>query len=97
MKRAWARYPEAFNKSVRGLQCIPSGLVGKHGTWGVELGTPHHGDFLNILPTAKPNIGDMQKEKLIEENKQLRKQLSRMTQERDILKKATAYFAKESL
>lgn len=30
-----------------------------------------------------------------EEVKQLRKELARVTQERDILKKATAYFAKE--
>jgi transposase-like protein len=40
---------------------------------------------------------DMTQEKLLDENKQLRKQLARITQERDILKKATAYFAKESL
>jgi transposase len=32
-----------------------------------------------------------------EENKRLRKQLLRVTQERDILKKATAYFASEML
>jgi|ETNmetMinimDraft_23_1059889.scaffolds.fasta_scaffold61582_3 transposase len=31
-----------------------------------------------------------------EENKRLRKQLLRVTQERDILKKATAYFANEA-
>ena len=34
---------------------------------------------------------------LREENKQLRKQLRRAEMEREILKKATAYFAKESL
>jgi transposase len=36
-------------------------------------------------------------EGLDEENKRLKKELSRVTQERDILKKATLSFAKESL
>lgn len=36
-------------------------------------------------------------EELRAENKQLRKQLQRAEMEREILKKATAYFAKESL
>ncbi len=36
-------------------------------------------------------------ESLDEEIKRLKKELARVTQERDILKKATAYFAKESL
>lgn len=33
---------------------------------------------------------------VLEENRQLRKQLSRLEQEKAILKKAAAYFAKES-
>jgi len=37
------------------------------------------------------------KESLEEENKRLRKELSIVKQEREILKKATAYFAKETL
>jgi len=37
------------------------------------------------------------KETLEEENKRLRKELSVVKQEREILKKATAYFAKETL
>ena len=32
---------------------------------------------------------------IYDENKRLKKELARMTQERDLLKKATAYFAKE--
>jgi len=35
-------------------------------------------------------------DELREENKRLRKQLKRAEMEREILKKATAYFAKES-
>ena len=37
------------------------------------------------------------KETLEEENKRLRKELAIVKQEREILKKATAYFAKETL
>ena len=36
-------------------------------------------------------------EHIYDENKRLKKELARMTQERDLLKKATAYFAKEIL
>lgn len=36
-------------------------------------------------------------ESFAEETKRLRKELAKVTQERDILKKAAAYFAKESL
>jgi transposase len=36
-------------------------------------------------------------ETLDEENKRLRREVKLLTQERDILKKATAYFAKEVL
>lgn len=37
------------------------------------------------------------KESLEEENRRLRKELAKVKQEREILKKATAYFAKETL
>lgn len=36
-------------------------------------------------------------EHIYDENKRLKKELARVTQERDLLKKATAYFAKEIL
>jgi transposase len=39
---------------------------------------------------------DATADELREENKRLRKQLRRAEMEREILKKATAYFAKES-
>jgi len=35
-------------------------------------------------------------EHIYDENKRLKKELARVTQERDLLKKAAAYFAKES-
>lgn len=48
-------------------------------------------------PPIEPCGDDASLEELREENKRLRKQLQRAELEREILKKATAYFAKESL
>lgn len=42
-------------------------------------------------PTAKQNAVDHEAE-----NRRLKRDLARVTEERDILKKATAYFARES-
>jgi transposase len=50
-----------------------------------------------FAPPPKPCGEDGTVEELREENKRLRKQLKRAELEREILKKATAYFAKESL
>jgi transposase len=49
-----------------------------------------------FAPAAKVCGGDATLGELREENKRLRKQLKRAEMEREILKKATAYFAKES-
>jgi transposase len=48
-------------------------------------------------PEPKPCGDDASLTELREENKRLRRQLRRAELEREILKKATAYFAKESL
>jgi len=50
-----------------------------------------------LAPPPRPCGEDATVEELRGENKRLRKQLKRAELERDILKKATAYFAKESL
>jgi transposase len=50
-----------------------------------------------FAPPSEPCGEDATVEDLREENKRLRKQLKRAELEREILKKATAYFAKESL
>jgi transposase len=47
-------------------------------------------------PTTQLCSDDATAEQLRDENKRLRKQLKRTEMEREILKKATAYFAKES-
>jgi transposase len=50
-----------------------------------------------FAPKPAPCGEDASLNELREENKRLRKQLQRAELEREILKKATAYFAKESL
>jgi transposase len=49
-----------------------------------------------LVPPPAPCGEDASLVELHEENKRLRKQLKRAELEREILKKATAYFAKES-
>ena len=49
-----------------------------------------------LTPEPMPCGEDASVEELQAENKQLKKQLQRAEMEREILKKATAYFAKES-
>ena len=50
-----------------------------------------------FVPQPNPCGDSASLEELREENKRLRQQLKRAELEREILKKATAYFAKESL
>ena len=50
-----------------------------------------------FTPQPAPCGDDATLDQLRDENKRLRKQLQRAELEREILKKATAYFAKESL
>jgi transposase len=49
-----------------------------------------------LAPEPTPCSDDASVDQLKEENKRLRKQLKQAEMEREILKKATAYFAKES-
>jgi transposase len=53
--------------------------------------------YVKYVPAPAPCGEDATAQELREENQRLRKQLQRAELERDILKKATAYFAKESL
>jgi Transposase and inactivated derivatives len=63
---------------------IPKGTIGN---WAAGIG----------LGRVKANPGDQSIGELKAENAKLRKELAESRMERDILKKAAAYFAKESL
>jgi transposase len=51
----------------------------------------------NLSKGTSLKVVRVKDESVDEEIKRLKKELARVTQERDLLKKATAYFAKESL
>jgi len=59
---------------------------------GVNVNTLH--TWIGKYSTPKQPT-DRTDEHIYDENKRLKKELARVTQERDLLKKATAYFAKE--
>jgi transposase len=62
---------------------------------GVKVSTLH--TWIHKYKEAKDVNISSDDNKLIEELKKLKKENYQLTQERDILKKAAAYFAKESL
>ena len=97
-RNSGTRYPFEFKKSSAKLAIETDQTISKTaGDLNVDPATLR--SWINqYYPNHQTKTSaDMTQEKLLEENKELRKQLTRMTQERDILKKATAYFAKESL
>jgi transposase len=51
----------------------------------------------NLESSVNKKINSKEKESLEEENRRLRKELANVKKDREILKKAAAYFAKESL
>jgi len=61
---------------------------------GVNVNTLHTwiGKYSKVKANTKPERSD---EHLYDEVKRLRKEVARLTEERDLLKKAAAYFAKE--
>jgi transposase len=71
-------------EEVARILSIPSGTLGN---WIVR--------YKASAPKGKP--GELTLTDLTLENNRLRKELSQAQLERDILKKATAYFAKESI
>jgi transposase len=98
LRNSGMRYPVEFKKSSAKLAIETDQTVRKTAI-DLNIDPATLRNWINkYYPNHQTKISsDITQEKLLEENKQLRKQLSRMTQERDILKKATAYFAKERL
>lgn len=62
-----------------------------------RLGTTTHSLYAWLKKYGNGSEHSAQKDANQSEIKRLRAELKRITEERDILKKATAYFAKESL
>jgi len=61
-----------------------------------ELGITKSSLYNWVNKYSKPKEVMRNEEHLYDELKRLKKELDRVTQERDLLKKAAAYFAKES-
>ena len=59
---------------------------------GISIGTLHNWLYKRRLRESEEQIPKT-KESLEDENKRLRKELARVKEEREILKKATAYFS----
>ena len=59
---------------------------------GISIGTLHNWLYKRRLQEVQDQIPHV-KESLEDENKRLRKELARVKEEREILKKATAYFS----
>ena len=62
---------------------------------GVNVNTLH--TWIGKYSKPKTTVTTRTDEHIYDENKRLKKELARVTQERDLLKKATAYFAREIL
>ena len=59
---------------------------------GISIGTLHNWLYKRRLKESEDQLPKV-KESLEDENKRLRKELARVKEEREILKKATAYFS----
>lgn len=79
-----------IDNSDKSISSIAKDLGLNKGT--LSLWVNEYKEKHNINPS-----NELKKETLEEENKRLRKELALVKQEREILKKAAAYFAKETL
>ena len=96
-KRKLTQYTEDFKRSSAKLAANTDQSISKTAD---ELGvhvTTLHGWVKRYEPSANKCPGPTSKESLTQELKQLRKENARLRQERDILKKAAAYFAEDVL
>ena len=86
-------YPSEFKESAVKLAIESSNaIVQTAKELGINVNTLHTW----IRQYSKPKEANMREINNLDEIKQLKKELVRVTQERDLLKKAAAYFAKES-
>jgi transposase len=95
--RRWRRFSEEFKRDAVRL-VVEEGYTFKAAAAAVGVGDQSlrawHAKF---APAPLPCGENASLEDLRQENQRLRRELRRAELEREILKKATAYFAKESL
>ncbi len=88
------RYTEEFKKDAVS-QVTDRGYSVKEVSDRLGISTKSLYDW--IKQYSKPESLRIKETEQVRENRRLRAELVRVTEERDILKKAAAYFAKESL
>jgi transposase len=102
MSKKTRRYTKEFKAEAIQLALSSTSVSGTASDLGMPDATLHawvqkakdEGEQGYELPTGEKGTVDVGK--LLSENQALRKRLTRLEQEKDILKKAAAYFAKES-
>ena len=95
--RRWRRFSEEFKRDAVRL-VVEEGYTFKAAAAAVGVGDQSLRAWHAKFAPARPPCGENASvEELRDEVARLRKQLKRAELEREILKKATAYFAKESL
>ena len=88
-------YPAEFKESAVKLAIESNNPIAQTAR---ELGIKNNTLYTWVDKYSKPKEPVMRSDiHLYDEVKRLKQQLARVTQERDLLKKAAAYFAKESL
>lgn len=96
-KRVVTNYAEDFKRSSAKLAATSDESISQTAkNLGVNVSTLH-GWVQKYSPSVKPEVSLSTEEELSAENKRLRRENRRLQEERDILKKATAYFASETL
>jgi transposase len=95
--RRWRRFSEEFKRDAVRL-VVEEGYTFKAAASAVGVSDQTlRAWHTKFVPAPAPCGEHATLEELRDENQRLRKQLRRAELEREILKKATAYFAKESL
>jgi len=103
MSKKQRKYTKEFKAEAVKLAISSSSVSSTAKELGLPVPTLHTwvtqaksmGEQAYALPTGEK--GNINVREVLEENRALRKRLNRLEQEKEILKKAAAYFAKESL
>lgn len=98
MKNKPRQYTPEFKQEAVQLALNSPSVISAANNIGMPEATLHtwvqkakrSGEFIDATTEKPANVG-----KLVEENQELKRRLARLEQEKAILKKAAAYFAKE--